>query len=270
MPRISLTPKPARNRQIWDKDKMKEAVTAVTEKKMGVKKASKHFDVPKTTLRRYVKEASTSEATEVHTKKLGRKPAIPEELENELVEYLKYMEAKFYGFTRLDVRRMAYQLAIRNGIQTNFRNEIAGRAWLDHFLRQHKDKLSIRKPTGTSYARAKGFTRERVNAFYDLLESEYSKHKYPGDRIWNVDETGLSVVQTKIPQGIASKGKRQICSLTAAERGSLVTVICSMSAGGSYVPPMLIFPRINMSDLLMKGAPPGSIGRAHPSGWVQS
>lgn len=128
MSRASLTPKPAGRRQTWDKDKMKEAVSAVIEKKMGVKKASKHFEVPKTTLRRYVKESSSSQAAEVTTKKLGRKPALPEALENELVEYLLYMEAKFYGFTRLDVRRMAYQLAVRNGIQTNFRNEVAGRA----------------------------------------------------------------------------------------------------------------------------------------------
>lgn len=270
MPRSNLAPKSTPKRQMWDKNKMREAVSAVVGKQMGVKRASKHFAVPKTTLRRYVCEANTLQMVDVETKKLGRKPALPAALESELVDYLQYMEAKFYGFTRMDVRKMAYQLAVRNGIATNFRNEIAGRAWLDHFLRRHQDKLSIRKPTGTSYARAKGFTHERVNSFYDLLQAEYQKHKYPEDRVWNVDETGLSVVQTKTPQVIASRGKRQICSLTAAERGSLVTVICSMSAGGSYVPPMFIFPRTNMTDILMKGAPPGSIGRAHPSGWVQA
>lgn len=30
------------------------------------------------------------------------------------------------------------------------------------------------------------------------------------------------------------------------------------------------FPRKNISDQLMKGAPPGSIGVAHSSGWVQT
>lgn len=56
-------------------------------------------------------------------------------------------------------------------------------------------------------------------------------------------------------------------ALSSAERGSLVTV---MSAGGTFIPPMLIFPRKNMTHLLMKGAPPGAIGRCHPSGWIQS
>ncbi|XP_046987716.1 SCAN domain-containing protein 3-like [Schistocerca americana] len=58
------------------------------------------------------------------------------------------------------------------------------------------------------------------------------KTKY---RVWNVDKTGLSVVQTKIPQVIASRGKRQICSLTAAECGSLVMVICLLSAGAGVL-----------------------------------
>ncbi|CAH2015458.1 unnamed protein product [Acanthoscelides obtectus] len=43
----------------------------------------------------------------------------------------------------------------------------------------------------------------------------------------------------------------------------------AMSAGGQFVPPMLIFPRKNRNEQLMRGAPPGSIYAVHPSGWVQ-
>lgn len=43
-----------------------------------------------------------------------------------------------------------------------------------------------------------------------------------------------------------------------------------MSAGGTFVPPMIIFPRKNMMDALMKEAPPGALGRCHPSGWIQT
>lgn len=236
---------------------------------MGLLKAAKHFEVPKTTLRRLALEIRLS-PKEVVGKKLGRKPTLPDGVEKELVDYLLLMESKFYGFTTMDVRRMAYQLAARNGIEHHFAGECAGRAWFDHFLRRHREKLANRKSTGISHARTGDFNRERVKNFYDKLETEYLKHNYPPDRVWNVDEIGLSVVQSKTPQVVGLKGKRQIGALTAAERGFLVTVICSMSAGGSYVPPMLIYPRTNITETLMKGAPPGSIGRAHPSGWVQS
>ncbi|KAK9739712.1 DDE superfamily endonuclease [Popillia japonica] len=103
-----------------------------------------------------------------------------------------------------------------------------------------------------------------------MLTAEYDKHPYPSDRVFNVDETELTVVQTKIPHVIGLKGKRQVGAITSAERGSLVTVICCMSAGGTFVPPMMIFPRKNMTDTLMRGAPPASLGRCHRSGWIQT
>lgn len=270
MPRSSLSPKAKGKRKTWDKQAMAEAVEMVRSKKMGLKKAVKLYKVPKSTLQRLVHDTEYS-PEQVVEKKLGRKPVFSTEIEQQLVEYLLLMESKYFGLTRRDVKVMAYQLAVRNGIKHPFGNkEEADRAWLDHFLNRHKQRLSIRTPTGTSYARANSFNRESVAKFFDILEMEYEKKKYTADRVFNVDETGLSIVQTKIPKVVGSKGKRQIGALTAAERGSLVTTICAMSASGIFVPPMLIFPRKNMTETLMRGAPLGSIGKCHPSGWVQS
>lgn len=78
------------------------------------------------------------------------------------------------------------------------------------------------------------------------------------------------MVQSKLPHVVRRKGKKQIGALTAAERGSLVTTILCMSAAGVFVPPMLIFPRKNLTPRLMKGGPLRAIGKSHPSGWVQS
>lgn len=270
MPRQSISSPSSRKKQkTWDPEEMKKAVDAVKNKLMGYKKAVKMFGVPRSTLKRLVKDPQESLELLVN-KPLGRKPVLPPELETKLVEYILFMEARYYGLTRQDVRKMAYQLAMRNGISNNFKNEMAGRAWLDHFLKRHKDNLSLRRPMGTSYARAQGFNRLAVKEFFDILEAEMEKTHYPPDRIFNVDETGLTIVQSKIPQVIGKKGKKQIGALTAAERGSLCTLVCCMSASGFFVPPMMIFPRKNFTDVLMKGAPPGSIGKVHPSGWIQS
>lgn len=93
----------------------------------------------------------------------------------------------------------------------------------------------------TSSSRANGFNRDEVNKFFVMLEAQHEKHSYPVDRVYNVDETGITVVQSKIPHVIGLKGKRQVGAITSAERGSLVTVVCCMSAGGTYIPPMMIF-----------------------------
>jgi hypothetical protein len=57
-------------------------------------------------------------------------------------------------------------------------------------------------------ARATGFNRAAINGFFDIIEAEFVKHNYTPNRIFNVDETRLSVVHSKIPKVVALKGKR--------------------------------------------------------------
>lgn len=259
-----------RKRQIWCKESMRKAIEDVRRKKMGSLKASKLYKVPRTTLRRLAAKVDLS--AEVATcSKLGRKPTLPEELEKQLVQYVLAMEAKFFGLARKDVMSLAYQLAIKNNIIHTFstKNESAGKDWLKSFLERYPE-LSFRRPTGTSFARAKGFNKESVDHFFNLYEKLMDDYKFPPDKIYNVDETGISVVPSQMLQVLSQKGKRQIGALTSAERGSLITCVICMSAGGSFVPPMIIFPRKRSHPLLMKGAPPGAIHECHPSGWIQT
>lgn len=101
------------------------------------------------------------------------------------------------------------------------------------------------------------------------MDQLYEENKFKPNRIFNVDETGLSVVQSKLPQVLSLKGKRQIGAITSAERGSLVTVVTCMSAGGDFIPPLFVFPRKNHNPNLMKNAPVGAISECHISGWIQ-
>lgn len=222
-------------RKKWNQDDMKKAVRAVEQGNMGLKRASKSFQVPRTTLQRMVKKVKTNDfpIANIINSKLGREPVLGYAIEEELVEYILKMESQFYGLTRKDLCRMAYTLAIKNKIKNPFKNGIAGRTWLDTFLRRHKNVLSPRRPTGTSFARALGFNKENIKIFFDNLEVQYEKHNYSPHQIYNVDETGLSVVPSRIPKVIGRKGKRQIAAITSAERGSLVTMvaICSPNVG---------------------------------------
>lgn len=137
---------------------------------------------------------------------------------------------------------------------------LVGKKWLKLFMNRNPS-LSFRKPESTSIARVRGFNRESVSYFFDLLE-EVGIDKFPAHRIFNVDETGVSVVQSRNPEIIALKGKKQIGVLSAAERGALITVVCSMSPGGSFVPPLIIFPTKKMSAPSAKdGAPNGTVFR---------
>lgn len=101
---------------------------------------------------------------------------------------------------------------------------MAGKKWLTLFLERNQKHLFICRPTGTLFAKA-------------AIQHQTS------NRIFNVDESGLTIVQSKIVQIIGLCGQRQIGSLTSAERGALITIVVCMSANWNSVPPILIFQR---------------------------
>jgi len=73
-------------RKKWDPEKMKAATEAIKNKEMGSYKASRVFNVPQTTLQRYVKGRQKSSSETAKTK-LGRKQVLHCEVENALSEH---------------------------------------------------------------------------------------------------------------------------------------------------------------------------------------
>lgn len=260
------------NRQEWSVENMGQAIQMVSTGAMGLRKASDTYNVPKTTLKRkvelYRKNKNIGQAT---AKKMGRFGTVfTKEQEEELAMYAKNMESRLFGLTTKDLRSLAYDLAEKNNIKHNFdqSTKMAGRYWLENFLKRNPC-LSLRKPEATSAARASGFNRVAVGQFFSLLVEVIDKYKLTPDKIFNVDETGITTVPKSLPKIIGSKGKKQVGLLTSAERGQLVTVVFCFNAEGAYMPPMFVFPRKRFKPELMNNAPRGSSAECHESGWIQ-
>jgi predicted transcriptional regulator len=115
-------------RKKWDPERVKAATEAMRNKEIGSYKASRVFNVPRTTPERYVKDRQES-SSETITTKLCRKQVLSCEAENDLAEYCLLMERKFLVFKKADVMHLAYELAVRNGIKNRFwkRDEKTGR-----------------------------------------------------------------------------------------------------------------------------------------------
>ncbi|KAK3744950.1 hypothetical protein RRG08_048346 [Elysia crispata] len=142
---------------------------------------------------------------------------------------------------------------------------LAGQDWWLKFAERHQ--LTLRAPESTSLARASAFNKPVVNKFFSNLAKVMDEHKFSPNQIFNCDETGLTTVQ-KPKAVVAKRGTKQVGSITSQERGELVTVMYAVSASGNSIPPMMIFPRVNYRDHFIRGAPPGTIGCANPSGWM--
>jgi hypothetical protein len=98
---------------------MKAATEVMRNKEMRSCKASTVFSVPQTTPQRYVKDRQKI-STEAITTKQGRKQVLHCEVENDLAGHRLLLERKFFGLAIADVTRLAYQLAVRNGIKNQF------------------------------------------------------------------------------------------------------------------------------------------------------
>jgi hypothetical protein len=249
---------------LWTPATMLKAVLACKDG-LNVKKASLQFDIPRATLTRHLKQQVSGDC------KLGRyKPVFNSDMEKELSNHIIDMQERFYGLMPNDVRKLAFEFAEKLHIPHTFDSnaKMAGEDWMGCFLKRHPE-LAIRKPEPTSIGRAVGFNKPQVDIFYENLRTLIEKNNPTAHKIWNVDESGLTTVHTprKI---IAKKGAKQVGKMTSGEKGKTVTTVCCMNAGGTYIPPILIFPRKNMAQSLMNGAPIGALGFPSPNGWIDA
>lgn len=248
----------------WSEKLLDSAIKAYNNREGGLNQIARQYQIPKATLKRHLD--GVNKFAKGPKKCFGRMPALPQELENELVAHVLDLEKKLFGITRKSLMKLAYDIARVNGVGQQFNNETAGKKWYRLFMARHP-QLSLRQPEATSAARATGFSREKVTIFYDTLTEIQKKYNFSPINIYNMDETGLSTVQR--PQKIiAMKGRRQVGAITSGERGVNTTCICCMSAAGRYIPPMLIFKRVRFRDELKTGAPPGTKFSCSESGWI--
>ena len=243
-------------RQSWSDESMRLAIELWNSGDIGYRQVAQQFGVPWSMLRDRIKENNKVITGANKWIAGGFRTVFSEENEGELCAYILRMEEVLLGLSRDDVRHVAYQFAVRNNLPNNFnqQNQMAGYDWLMAFRQRHPE-LSLRTPEATSAARAKGFNRINVDAFYALYGTLIDANKFePGD-IYNVDETGITTVQGRPSKVLGRCGKKQIGCLTSAERGTLVTAVIATNAAGNYVPPMLIFPRVRRKPEMMNGAP---------------
>ena len=242
----------------WSPQTMKCCLAAM-EDGMGLNAASRAFGIPKPTLRRHRLVPNKYASDDV--KCMGGPWSLPAAVEDELVKHIKDLDDMMFGMTAKDLMGIAYEVAVAHGIRKS-----AGKKWYYNFMRRHPD-LSLRSPEPTSLACAAGFNREAVYNFFDLLEKLIDEHNFTPAKIYNVDETGHSTVQTP-SKVLSTKGKRQVGVTTSAERGSTTTGVYCHSDTGNYLAPMLVFRRKRICNTLKTDAPAGTIFACTDSGWI--
>jgi hypothetical protein len=109
---------------------------------------------------------------------LGRKTVLPGEIEARLFNYCIDIDATYFGSSTADVRRLAYQLAIRTGLPHPFSHNksAAGNKWLKGFFKLHP-RLSMRTPQGLSAT--KSYSNRKSRSQQVLPSSSGSEFEDP-------------------------------------------------------------------------------------------
>lgn len=254
---------------------MREAVAEVVEQKSGLVTAAKKHNLSKSALHRKVQKYKATVEEEKTNFNYGRqhgfKCVFNREEEALLTQYLIQASQMCYGLTLNSTRELAYKYAVANDkeVPASWHDrKKAGLDWM-HYFRKRNTGLSLRTPEATSLTRATSFNKHNVGLFFNNLRDVMLKYKFLPHQIYNCDETGITNVH-KPPKILTSVSQKQVGKVTSAERGTLVTMCATICANGTFIPPYFVFPRKNFKQFMLIGAPPGSDGSAHTSGWMTS
>eukprot|EP00794_Sanderia_malayensis_P017231 gene17231-18952_t len=221
--------------------------------------------------RRVTGKLKSTAEDELHRKFFSpARNVLSEKQEKQLADYIMQMDSSFCGLSINEIRRLVFEFAEQNKRDHTFNKEkkMAGRDFVHGFLKRQKT-LSLRKPEAIALNRVFGLNKTSIQNYFKNLEELLETHKFEPHQIYNCDETGITCVHKPV-KVIAPKGKRVVASVTSGERGQTTTIICAMSATGTFVPPLMIFKRKRMNPELIERAPPGTIGGVSDSGWVDT
>ena len=244
----------AKGRQKWTPDQLDHAAADCILDNLSYRKAADRWDVPKSTVSRYVCHLSPEEIASLRAKRgraeaglpISEAPAIKKRIighstvltakEEDFVEQqaLAWAERNL-PFTRRTIVDLARRILRHRKHTTLRRTPKVGLGWCKSFLLRH-ERLALRIPQALSTHRDQSMTREIAESHLDTLRTVLERHglRDAPRRIWNVDETGFKLGERgghgKV---IAARGVQKVYVRTPAD-SQHVTMVCAVNAAGEY------------------------------------
>ena len=189
--------------------------------------------------------------------------------EDHIVEYAVKIAKMFYGLPIREFCRVSYAYAEACNSRAIpcvwVRKGAATRDWYYAFMKRHPH-LTLKTAEGMSIKRAMAFNRVSVRIFFEAYAEALARYSFTPDRIFNMDESGLSTVMK--PLKVVCERGRPVASQVTQERGSHMTFVGFINAAGHYIPPVFLIARKKMKPEFMRGAIDGAKGLANQTGWM--
>ncbi|CAG8725199.1 5100_t:CDS:2, partial [Cetraspora pellucida] len=126
-----------------------------------------------------------------------------------------------------------------------------------HFIRDHPE-LSFHTSQELSEARAQRANATIIKDHFDKLKQIINENSLTALQVWNMDKTGFVLVP-KLEKVLAKKGSRQVHKVAYRNSHKHISVVPTISAAGSCIPPLIIYKGSCAIPGLLQGAPSGTV-----------
>ena len=219
-------------RQNYNDADLAAAKRAVIDDGMSKRQAAKFFKIPRQTLCDHL-----SGKTNIN-KPHGRPPALPLEVEAEVVRNVLDCAEKGFPLSRRGVLHKVGQVAHQLKIKTPFKDGKPGLEYWRGLKKRHKE-LTVKSAEGMQATRISAMNRESVSAYFQelggLLKENYLQHR--PHLIWNCDETNMQFSH-KPSKVVARKGQSVIARTSNSKQSH--TVLACVNAAGVAMPPFCV------------------------------
>jgi hypothetical protein len=228
---------------------------------LPVQTAAKLWNIPLTTLYDHVMER--------HSQSVGHPTFLKKEQEAYIVKALQFSAANGWPCDRKDLSNMIAAFCDMEKCPVPWK-DCPGQKFMQNFEKRWSHELSKRKLEILTIARVRCLTLEVLDEFFAMVSSIYEKydlHNHP-EKVWNVDETGMSTNQDA-KSCFFKKGTKEAYILCSTAGKTMYTVAKCSSASGEVLPPLVIYKAKHLYDTWCRGGPNGSLFMVSKSGWIE-
>nr|CAH7750980.1 unnamed protein product [Callosobruchus chinensis] len=250
----------------YSENDLLRAVHSIKSGEISLNYASKLYGIPKSTLSNKLNKKVPME------RKMGPTTVLSKEEEKELVIWILNKAKLGFPLSGEDVKDSIQNVLKQCPRPNPFKDDRPVKKWLALFLSRHPEVVK-RNAEAISKARATVTKHSIAEWFAELREYLHSTNAIDifedAERILNCDETGCLTCPHS-GKVLGPKNYKNLYEISAGKQKEAITVLCNYSAGGSVMPPMVVYPYKRMPEKIIKSMPDDwAVGRSD-SGWMVS
>eukprot|EP00732_Lithocolla_globosa_P002304 Lithocolla_globosa_v1_NODE_1473_length_2545_cov_53.511647.p1 type:complete len:727 gc:universal NODE_1473_length_2545_cov_53.511647:192-2372(+) len=178
------------------------------------------------------------------------------ELELRLLKWVEGMVDRGFPVSRFDINEKARLLC--PGLNCS-------NCWFSTLQKNYPNNLCLRRTERLDRLRAGALNPDVIQHYVDMVATLIEKMSLTPEMIWNMDETGCSMDQTRL-YTYCKKGRKKVYASSASNREH-ISIVSAISASGEYLPEFFIFKGKNDFDAL-KNANPGADFQMSDKGYM--